>query len=176
MKEPHTVLFLDPTGVGKTHLALDLLEGEYFNHFNFTVIICPTLRYNKTYHRRKWFWTDPHIIPIELGSCLYDWMEKLGILLPGSKTLFLIDDIIANETLKKQRQPLLQLAILRRHKGHSVWLLMQSYTAIPLNIRRQGKMVFFIFVYIWYPKKGRRLEHHPQRERRCQNARRISEC
>ena len=29
MKEPHTALFIAPTGVGKTHLALSLLETEY---------------------------------------------------------------------------------------------------------------------------------------------------
>ena len=39
MKEPHTALFIAPTGVGKTHLALSLLENEYRNHFNFIVII-----------------------------------------------------------------------------------------------------------------------------------------
>ena len=49
MKEPHTALFVAPTGVGKTHLALSLLETEYRNYFDFIVIICPTLRYNSTY-------------------------------------------------------------------------------------------------------------------------------
>ena len=44
MKEPHTALFVAPTGVGKTHLALNLLESEYRNHFAFIVIICPTQR------------------------------------------------------------------------------------------------------------------------------------
>ena len=34
MKEPHTALFIAPTGVGKMHLALDLLEKEYKNHYN----------------------------------------------------------------------------------------------------------------------------------------------
>ena len=29
MKEPHTELFIAPTGVGKTHLALSLLETKY---------------------------------------------------------------------------------------------------------------------------------------------------
>ena len=32
MLEPHTVLFLALTGVGKTHLTLDLHERAYFNH------------------------------------------------------------------------------------------------------------------------------------------------
>ena len=35
MLEPHTALFVAPTGVGKTHLALDLLEKEYKSHFHF---------------------------------------------------------------------------------------------------------------------------------------------
>ena len=43
MKELHTALFVAPTGVGKTHLALSLLETEYRNHFDFIVIIFPTL-------------------------------------------------------------------------------------------------------------------------------------
>ena len=56
-------------------------------------------------------WTDPYIILTEPGDCLYDWIEKFGNLLAGFKTLFLTDDITADETLDKQRQPLLGLAI-----------------------------------------------------------------
>ena len=37
MKESHTALFIAKTGVGKTHLALSLLENEYRNHFDFVV-------------------------------------------------------------------------------------------------------------------------------------------
>ena len=70
------------------------------------------------------------------------------------QTLFLID----NETLSKQRQPLLGLAISGRHKGHLLWLLMQSYTAIPMNIRRQAKMLCLA------PEEARRLGYHLQRE------------
>ena len=74
-------------------------------------------------------------------------IEKISNLLTGDKTLFLIDDIIANETLDKCRQPLLELAISGRHRGHSLWLLTQSYSAIPNNIRRQAKLL-----YVCYPK------------------------
>ena len=74
-------------------------------------------------------------------------IEKISNLLTGDKTLFLIDDIIADETLDKCRQPLLELSISGRHRGHSLWMLTQSYTAIPNNIRRQSKML-----YVWYPK------------------------
>ena len=147
MKEPHTALFKAPTGVGKTHLALSLLENEYRHHFDFIVIICPTLAHNETYKSRGWVWNDPDVIPIEPGNRLYYLIEKISNLLAGSKTLFLIDDIIANEALDKCLQPLLELAISGRHRSHFLWLLTQSYTAIPNNIRRQAKML-----YIWYPK------------------------
>ena len=147
MKEPHTALFITPTRVGKTHLALDLLQREYKNHFDFIIIICPTLKHNETFWSQGWVWTDPEVILIEAGNSLYYWVEKIGNLLAGSKTLFLINDIIADETLNKRRQSLLELAILGRHRGQSLWLLTQSYTAIPKNIRRQAKMI-----YVWYPK------------------------
>ena len=49
MKEPHTALFIAPTGVGKAYMALDLLEKEYKESFDFIIIICHMLRYNKTY-------------------------------------------------------------------------------------------------------------------------------
>ena len=48
MKESHTALFVAPAGVGKTHLALDLLENNLPHK-----IICPTLRHNETYRSRK---------------------------------------------------------------------------------------------------------------------------
>ena len=54
MKEPHTALLIAPTGVRKTHLALNLLKQEYKNHFNFIIIICPTLKHDETYRSRKW--------------------------------------------------------------------------------------------------------------------------
>ena len=90
MKEPHTALFIAPIGVGETHLALSLLETEYRNHFDFIV---------------SWVWNDPDVIPIEQGNNLYYLIEKISNLLTGDKTLFLIDDIIADETLDKRCQP-----------------------------------------------------------------------
>ena len=142
-------MFVAPAGVGKTHLALSLLENEYKNHFDFTVIICPTLRYNSTYKSRGWVWNDPDVIPIEPGNNLYYLIEKISNLLTGSTTLFLIDDIIADQALNKCHQPLLELAISGRHRGRSLWLLTQLYTAVPNNIRRQAKML-----NVWYPKNG----------------------
>ena len=87
----------------------------------------------------------------------------------GHKTLFLIDDIIADKTVDKRRQPLLGLAISGRHKGYLLWLLTHSYTAIPMNIRRQAKMLCLV------SKEARRLEYDSQREQCHRNTRRSSE-
>ena len=105
------------------------------------------MAHNETYRSRGWVWNDPDVIPIEPGNQLHYLIEKISKLLTGSKTLLLIDDIIANEALNKRRQWLLELAISGRHRQHSLWLLTQSYTAVPNNIRRQAKMP-----YVWYPK------------------------
>ena len=86
----------------KTYMALDLLEKEYKNYFNFIIIICPMLKHKETYRSRKWFWDDPKVILIEPGNHLYDWVEKMGKQFAGFKTLFLIDDIIADGTLNKK--------------------------------------------------------------------------
>ena len=59
-----------------------------------------------------------------------------------------MNDIIANKSLDKRRQLLLELSISGRHRRHYLWLLTQSYTAIPKNLRRQVKAIF-----VWYPKE-----------------------
>ena len=69
-------------------------------------------------------------------------------MLAHSETLFIIDDIIADESLDKKRQSLLGLAISGRHRNHYLWLLTQSYCVIPKNLRRQAKAIF-----VWYPKE-----------------------
>ena len=60
---------------------------------------------------------DPDVIPIEPGNQLYYLIKKISNLLAGDKALFLIDVIIANETLDKHRQSLLELAISGRHRA-----------------------------------------------------------
>ena len=149
IKKPHTAIFTGQTGCGKTHLVLELIEKEYNKRFDFIVIICPTLRENSTYHGKEWLKTDDSVWVVDPKDNLYQWIKKLSQLLVHSETLFIIDDIIANESLDKRRQPLLELSISGRHRGHYLWLLTQSYTAIPKNLRRQAKAIF-----VWYSKEG----------------------
>ena len=137
VKVPCTVLFSGPTNCGKTQLVSDLIENKYRNHFDNIIIICSTLRWNKTYLTRRWLWCDDNVFLIEPRE-----------LFAGEETLFVIDDMIADETLDKKRQPLLELAISGRHRNHSLWLLTQSYTRIPKNLRREKRMLF-----VWYPNE-----------------------
>ena len=146
VKEAHTSIFSGPTSCGKTRRVLDLLENDYRSHFDNVVILCSTLRWNQTYLERVWVWKDPFVFCIEPKVNLFDWIEKLSKMLANEETLFIVDDMIADETLDKKRQPLLDLAISGRHRKHSLWLLTQSYTAIPKNLRRQKKQLF-----LWYP-------------------------
>ena len=63
------------------------------------------------------------------------------------EVLLIIDDIIANKDLDKRRQPLLELSISGRNRGHYLWLLTHSYKGIPKKLREQAKAIF-----VWYPK------------------------
>ena len=146
VKVPHTAIFSGPTACGKTQRVLDLIEKEYRYHFDTIIIICSTIRWNKTYRERSWIWKDDDIVCIEPKDKLFQWIYYLSQSLVNKTTLFIIDDIISDESLDKRRQSLLDLAISGRHRQHSLWLVTQSYTAIPKNLRRQKKQLF-----VWYP-------------------------
>ena len=134
IKKPHTAIFIDQTGCGKTHLVLELIENHYKKHFDYIVIIYPTpTENNKTYHDKGWIKNDDNVWLVDPKDNLYQWIKRLSELLRFLKVLFIIDDIIANEYLDKKGQALLELSISGRHRGHHLWLLTQSYTAIPKN-------------------------------------------
>ena len=147
IKKLHIAIFIGQTECGKTHLVLDLIENQYNNHFDYIVIICPTLQENDTYHAKEWIKNDDKVWLVDPKDNLYQWIKKLSELLRFLEVL-IINDIIANESLDKRRQPLLELSISGRHRGHYLWLLAQLYSAIPKNLRRQAKAIF-----VWYPKE-----------------------
>ena len=136
-------------GCGKTRLVLELIGKEYNKHFDYIVIISLTLRENnKTYHAKESIKNDDNVCLVDPKDNLYQWIKKLSELLHFLEVLFITYDFIANESLDKRRQPLLKLAISGRHQCHYLWSLIQSYTPIPKNLRRQAKAIF-----MWYPKE-----------------------
>ena len=139
MKEAHTAIFCGPTSCGKSRKAIELLQNEYRGHYDYIVILCPTLRDNKTYLECLPLWEDDDVFLINPKDQLLEYIEKFSDLFCGFETLFILDDCIGDEELDKKRTKLLELAISGRHRGHSLWLLTQSYTAVPKNLRRQLK-------------------------------------
>ena len=117
-KKPHTSNFIGQTGCGKTHLVLELIEKEYNKPFDYIVIICPRPWENDTYHVTKWIKNDDKVWLVEPKGSLYQWIQKLSELLRSFEVLFIIDDIIANESLDKRKQSLFELSISGRHPGH----------------------------------------------------------
>ena len=53
LKFPHSAMFVGVTACGKTEFLLKLLETIYKNHFEFIIIICPTILDNETYLSKK---------------------------------------------------------------------------------------------------------------------------
>ena len=125
--KPHTSIFIGQTGCGKTHHVLDLIENQYSNHFDNIVIIGPTLRENDIYHAKEWIKNDDKVWLVDPKQNLYQWIKNLSELLRFLEVVFIIDEISANESLDKRRQPLLQLSISGRHQGHYLWLLIVVY-------------------------------------------------
>ena len=60
-KKPHTAIFTGQTGFGKKHLVLELIENKYNKHFDYVIIICPTLQENSSYHTKEWIKTDDNV-------------------------------------------------------------------------------------------------------------------
>ena len=52
------------------------------------------------------------------------------------------------------------MAISGRHRNHYLWLLTQSYSAIPKNLRRQTKAIF-----VWYLKEKADLKMIPDKNK-----------
>ena len=74
IKDPHTTIFSRPTGCGKTHLVLELIEKEYNKHFDYIIIIYQTLQWNKTYHFKGWIKNDDKVWLVEPKDKLYQWI------------------------------------------------------------------------------------------------------
>ena len=136
IKKPHTAIFIGQTGCGKTHLVLELIEKEYNKHFDYIIITCPTLRENDTYHSKEWIKNDDNVWLVDPKDSLYQWIKKLSELLRCLEVLFVIDDIIANESLDKRRLPLLELSISGRHRGS---LFMVADTVVYCYIKKYKK-------------------------------------
>ena len=115
----------------------------YKNHFEFIVILCPTISDNKTYLSRKWILDDKNVfIVCEVGEKLNQWIKLFKNTLKGYQTLFIIDDCSAEGEINKKRDALSELAFSGRHRNHSLWVLTQKYNSVSKDVREQIKWSF----------------------------------
>ena len=112
-KFPHSAMFIGVMACGKTEFLLRLLETVYENHFEFIVILCPTILDNKTYLSRKWILDDNNIfIVCDMDGKLNEWIKLFKNALKGYQTLFIIDDCSAEGERNKKNEMLYQGLLL----------------------------------------------------------------
>ena len=133
--------FVARTGCGKTVFILDLLEERYTETFTHIVILCPTIRWNKTYHSRSWVWTDPQVFIVDPGDRLQEYLRAFYSVFAGESTLYIIDDCSASKALTKKKDMLSELAFSGRHADQSVWVLTQKYNSVLKDLREQTKWI-----------------------------------
>lgn len=120
---------------------VDLLEGPYRGDFRHIVILCPTVRYNKTYQSRPWVWSDPEVYIVDPGERLHCWLRAFHNRFAGEPTLYIIDDCAASKALTKKKDMLSELAFSGRHAEQSVWVLTQKYNSVLKDLREQTRWV-----------------------------------
>ena len=102
-KFPHSAMFVGVTACSKTEILLKLLETVYKNHFEFIVILCPTILDNKTYLSRKWIFDDKNIfIMCDIAGKLNEWIKLFKNALKGHQTLFITNDCSAEGEINKK--------------------------------------------------------------------------
>ena len=146
LKFPHSAMFVSVTACRKTEFLLKLLETVYMNHFEFIVILCPTISDNKTYFSRKWIFDDKNVfIVCDVEGKFNEWIRLFKSVLKGHQTLFIIDDCSAEGEINKKQDALSELAFSGRHRNHSLWVFMQKYNSVSKDVREQIKWLCLFF-------------------------------
>ena len=145
-KFPHSAMFVGVTVCVKIEFLLRLLKTLYKNHFEFIVILCPTILDNKTYLSRKWILNDKNVFIVrDVEGRLNKWIKLFKITLGGHQTLLIIDDCSAEGEINKKRDALSELAFSGCHRNHSLWVLTQKYNSVSKDVREQIKWLCLFF-------------------------------
>ena len=145
-KFPHSAIVVGAMNVGMTEYLFRMLETIYKNHFEFIVIMCPTILDNKTYLSKKWILDYKNVfIVCDVEGKLNEWLKLFKNTLKGCQTLFLIDDCSAEGEINKKRDALSELAFSGRHRNHSLWVLKQKYNSVSKDVREQINWLCLFF-------------------------------
>ena len=135
MESPFNMIIVGMTNCGKTLYLLNMLENEYKNHFDYIVLVCPTLSWNKTYLDWRYI-NDTDVIPME---CEHDNVDKflhiISEIYEGTNTLIILDDCASGQDVKNRTSELVKLAFSARHYGLSTIVITQQLTSIAKPYR-----------------------------------------
>ena len=137
----HSATICGQTGCGKTVFTLDLLESPYRGFFQHIVVLCRTVRHNKTYQQCPWIWTDPDVYLLDPGERFHDYLRAFYHVFMGEPRLYIIDDCSASTALTKKKDMLSMLAFSGRHAKQSIWVFTQKYNSVPKDLREQTRWI-----------------------------------
>ena len=122
------------TNCGKTYYLLDMLEKEYFGHFDYIFLICPTYFWNKTY--QEWIQDSEKFYPLPCDQdSVDDFLKYIVNNFKGTNSLIILDDCAATQVVKNRVSELVKLAFSARHYGLSTIVLTQQMTSIAKPYR-----------------------------------------
>lgn len=145
---PFLALSIGPRHTGKTNHMVDFLLNKYPpDFFDVIVIYCKTVFDDgKWAHVLKMVGDDMIRTSFTEESLLADYLticeirEKEN---PRFKTLFLFDDMIADNISAKQKLDTIALiAVMGRHKGISLWINSQLFRALAPALRNNATNIF----------------------------------
>ena len=106
-----------------------MLENEYFQHFKYIYLICPTFSVNKTYHNWKYI-KDSNLFVIQCNhEDVNKWLGIIKVISFGEPTLIILDDC-ARQDVKGRTSELVNLGFSARHLKISVFVITQQLTSI----------------------------------------------
>ena len=100
METPFNMMIVGMTGCGKTYYLLDMLVKEYFGHFDYIFLICPTYNWNKTY--QEWIYKDGekfYPIPCDQNS-VDDFTKYIVDNFKGTNSLIILTTVPRHKLLR----------------------------------------------------------------------------
>ena len=124
------MIIVGMTCCGKTKYILDMLEKEFYKHFDYIFLICPTFEWNKTYENWKYDRDEDYImIPCD-QHYVESYLKYVVNYAAGTNSLIILDDCASVKFVKNRTSELVKLAFSSRHFNLSTIIITQQLTSI----------------------------------------------
>ena len=154
---PARVGFFGPSGSGKTNLLAMLMIKKlfYFKYFEQVFVFSPNFYIDEAYRiieakygKSKKDATDIQAFEYldeEVLQSIIDQQKAIceedGVDL-ANRVLIVLDDCITEKACNNNNRLFLQLFVMSRHWGISVWITSQSYKKLPITCRKNLSNLF----------------------------------